>query len=165
MKFSKIFVAATVVFASSFAIAYPMVGDKVEYQGTVKKDPHPEQPINIKMEIKSFDAQKQEWIVQQDTTIGGQTYSETEDVDASDMFTPERVQYILTNCVARGGTLESVTVAAGAFDTCKMAKTTTEESKEIWIAAVPFGIVKMIEHDIEDGEHFSVELQSFTAAQ
>lgn len=78
---------------------------------------------------------------------------------------PERVQYILTNCVARGGTLESVTVAAGTFDASKMAKTAeTEESKEIWIADAAFGIVKMIEHDIEDGEHFSVELRA-TAVQ
>lgn len=165
MKFSKLFVAATVVFASSFAMAYPVIGDKVEYQGTIKKDPNPEKAINIKMEIKSFDAQKQEWIIQQDTTVDGRTYSETEDIDANDMFTPERVQYVLTNCAARGGVLESVTVPAGTFDSCKLTKANSEESKEVWIAAVPFGIVKMIDHDIEDGEHLAVELQSFTAAQ
>ena len=162
---SKVFVTAAVVFTSSLSLAYPAIGDKVEYQGIYKSGAQAEKPINIKMEIKSFDAAKQEWIVQQDTTADGHTKTEMEDIDADEMITSEQVSYILANCTASGGVAEKVTVPAGTFDTCHLAQSSTEETQDTWIANVPFGFVKVVQHDLEDNEVLSVELQSFTAAQ
>lgn len=165
MIFQKVILIGAVLMGSTAAFAYPVVGDKVEFSGTFKQDPGAEVPLNLKMEVLSFDGTEQEWIVREETTIDGKTKVSNEDIDAKDMFTPAKVQYVLTNCEARGGVIENVTVPAGTFSACHLVRADSEESKELWIGDVPFGVLKMISHDMEDGEHFAVELQSFTAAQ
>jgi hypothetical protein len=57
------------------------------------------------------------------------------------MLTEETAAMIVGACETQHiGTKEHVTVAAGAFDTCKV---TNDDGSLLWVAAVPFGIVKL----------------------
>ena len=49
---------------------------------------------------------------------------------------------VLANCVDQGGTLETITVPAGTFDTCKFILDDAKSKGAIWVGAVPFGWVK-----------------------
>ncbi|MNJ92555.1 hypothetical protein D3C87_102280 [compost metagenome] len=165
MRIHKFLMVAPVLMMSSMAFAYPMVGDTVEYKGTYKLDPNPETELVVKKEVVLYNELEKEWLVKVDKTMNGSTTTEVDDVDDEDMMTPEKVQKVLTECVAKGGTLEDLTVPAGTISTCHMKMTCEEDSKEVWIGDVPFGVVKMIKHDMEDGKHKMLELQSFTLGQ
>lgn len=166
MKISRLLMAAPLLMATSIAFAYPKVGDKAQYKGTLTQGTTPATELVVDKEVLLFNDLAKKWIVKVDETMNGSTKTELVDVDDAKMYTPAMYQQVMAQCVAKGGTVEAITTPAGNFNTChgKMMEP-DGDWKEAWIGDVPFGIVKMNKFDAEDNETISVELQSFTAAQ
>lgn len=165
MKLSNFFAMSVVTLASTVSLAYPMVGDKAEWEGTYTKDPDAAQTLVVKKEVTEHDDTDKEWMVKVDKIINGVTTTMMEDIDDDKMYSTEKWNEIMTNCEAKKGMLEDVTVPAGTFKTCHMKKTCDGHSWEVWWGDVPFGVVKGNWDDTEKGEHHAVELKTFTLGQ
>ena len=160
---TKSLLAAAVAFTASFAMAYPSVGDKVEWTGSIAYSNGTSVPVQITKEVVSYNDSTKKWTVKEDKTVGSVTETETE--EESNLFDSARYARIIIECIGKGGTLEDITVAGGTFSTCGYSVTDDDEVKQKWIGDVPFGLVKFIETDKEDGEVKSLELSSITLGQ
>ncbi len=79
-----------------------------------------------------------------------------EDVTAEELLNDEIISYLLANCSAQNGKLETVTVPAGTFNTCAISN----DNSTSWIGQVPFGMVQRTETTPE-GYVVNLKLQSF----
>jgi hypothetical protein len=156
----KTFLAGAVLFGASLAMAYPAVGDKVEWTGSVVSSNGTSVPVKITKEVLSYNDTTKKWTVKEDKIVGDKT--ETETKEKSWMFDSAKYAKLIAECVSKGGTLEDITVAGGTFSTCGYSKTDDDEVKQRWIGDVPWGIVKSIETDNDDGEVKTLELSSIT---
>lgn len=157
----KAFLFTLVQLGVSVALAYPMVGDKVEFKATKVEDQVTTE-MTGSLEVVGYDEATKKWSVKKTWVKDGVERSETK--ETMKMFTPEMAQQVLTNCVSKGGTLEDVTVVAGTYASCKMQKVEDDDTKTIWWADVPFGVVKMMETE-DDGDTKTAELTSVTLGQ
>lgn len=153
-------VAGLVFLASSFAMAYPMVGDKSEWTGTVV-GPNGTKEAKASMEVLSQDPTTMKWRVKSWMQVG--TWERCETRDKSRLYTPEKWADILANCESKGGVIGEITVPAGTFNTCMMTKMDRDqdESMVVYWGDVPFGVVKVVKTD--DGKVKTMELSSVTA--
>jgi hypothetical protein len=71
----------------------------------------------------------------------------------------------MTNCVAKGGMMEDVTVPAGTYNTCHMMMTEIGVTTNLWWGDVPFGVVKKMMANTAEGKTSTWELNSVTAGQ
>lgn len=156
----KNFLVGAILFGASISMAYPAVGDKAEWLGMIAYSNGTSVPVKITKEVLSYNDTTKKWTVKEDKIVGDKVESETE--EESWMFDSAKYAKIIAECTTRGGTLEDVTVAAGTFATCSLTKTDDDETKQKWIGDVPWGIVKAIETDTEDGEVKTLELSSIT---
>ena len=167
MKLVSLFAAGAMTLASTIAMAYPAVGDKTGYTGTKVEGTETKTWTATKEVIAWVDANKL-WIVKTDVMKNGKTKTHIDGVAEADMWTADKWTDVSTNCVAKGGVMEDVTVPAGTFNTCKMTKTDKDgETKEFWWGDVPCGLVKMMKTEMDDGktETYTVELTSVTLGQ
>ncbi|KYG67341.1 hypothetical protein AZI86_10115 [Bdellovibrio bacteriovorus] len=163
MKKSALVLGALLMMAGGYAAAYPEVGDEGKWAGTYKEGTNPEKTVELTAKVISHDVADQEWDIQMDWTMDGQTKSEVEDIDEDKMWSEAMWTKVQSECVAKGGTLEDVTVPAGTFASCHMTKTWGPKTMEVWLAGVPFGIVKANKMDSVKMKELKMELQSFTA--
>ncbi|MEN0060420.1 MAG: hypothetical protein AAGB31_16385 [Bdellovibrio sp.] len=163
MKVLNYSTMGAVFFASLIASAYPAVGDKVEYAGTWMKDPETTVNVSLVQEVVEYQEEEDEFIIKIDKTVDGETKTENKDVDADEMYTPEKWQEIKAACEEKGGALEEVSVPAGAFETCHMKKSRHGKTKEVWLGDVPFGLVKAVFSKDVGVIVKSIELQSVSA--
>lgn len=159
----KSFLAGAVLFGASLSMAYPAVGDKVEWTGSIAYSNGTSVPVKITKEVLSYNDTTKKWTVKEDKTVGSKT--ETDIDDESWMFDSAKYARVIAECVSRNGVLEDVTVPGGTFSTCGYTKTDDDETKTKWIGDVPWGIVKSIETDTEDGEVETLELSSIILGQ
>ena len=166
MKKSALVLGALVMMAGGYAVAYPEVGDEAKWAGTHKEGADPEKTVELMAKVISWDAADKEWDVQMDWTMDGKTESKVEDIDADKMWSGAMWTKVQAECVAKGGTLEDVTVPAGTFASCHMTKTCGTKTMEVWLADAPFGIVKANKMDTDPThmKEVKLEMQSFTAA-
>ncbi|AHZ85466.1 hypothetical protein [Bdellovibrio bacteriovorus] len=160
--------AGIVFLAANYAIAYPMVGDKVEWTGTVVGTDGTSMDAKGSKEILEQDPTTMKWLVKSWYMVGKWEKMETK--YTKKMYTPEKWAMISTHCVAHGGVLEDVTVPAGTYSTCKMTKTHDLMDKDdddgtttMWWGDVPFGVVKVM-HTGEKGTK-TFELSTVTLGQ
>ncbi|MNT03135.1 hypothetical protein D3C72_1376550 [compost metagenome] len=165
MKILSIFASGSLVLASTVAMAYPAVGDKTGYNGSCMKGTETKTWTSTKEVIAWVDASKL-WIVKTDVMKNGKTKTDIDGVSEADMWTADKWTDISTNCVAKGGVMEDVTVVAGTFNTCHMTKTDGDgDMKHVWWGDVPGGIVKKVKMDVEDNKTTTIELNSVTLGQ
>ena len=127
----------------------PKAGDVVNYSGQVGGQTQTEQYSN-----SGYDDQSQTWAIFHD--IRGPSPDMGYDNVAS-VWSSAAFNDLITNCVAKNGQLQTVTVVAGTFQTCMF----DDGTKQIWYGEVPiFGSVKIA---YKDGS-YSSELQSYTWA-
>ena len=153
------FLSAVVFFAGVAAQAMPAIGDKSSLTMTVSNGTQ-SVTYGYEMSLTGFDAALSQYTRHTVQSYNGQSQERDDAVAATDLLDDARLQAILTNCDAGGGTTESVTVPAGTFSTCKIV---TEDGSEYWIGNVPFGIVKMAQ--AANGYTLSAELQSYVFGQ
>lgn len=163
MNIKSILTMAAVTLFSLGAYAYPEIGTRAEYTGTVTLADGSSLPYAKSLEVTAFDETLKEWVITEEVSIDQTKSTDTDDADEKDLFTPDMYKMIAQSCLTAGGVLEKITVAAGEFDTCKMTSTymdeDVQESTEVWWGDVPFGIVKKISHD--DGQVISYELSAY----
>jgi hypothetical protein len=159
----SLFVSAAALLVSVSAFAMPKIGDQalfnLEYteQGAVTAG-------TIENSITAFDAATNKYTVHSIVTMNKQ--SQTQDEATDQLMDDASIKYILDNCAAQNGKMESVTVPAGTFDTCALPLSPEEgRSGTVWAAVgVSFGIVKFDETKA-DGTHTVLQLQSFRLGQ
>lgn len=166
---SRNIIAGFVFLASSYAMAYPMVGDKVEWMGTVVKTGGATMEVSGSKEVLSQDPTTMKWLVKSWWKSG--TWEKCETKEVMNMYSSTRWQEILATCVAKGGVIEDVTVTAGTYNTCKMTKVSTggghghDRTDVMWWGDVPFGMVKMMSTDGTTGTVKTMEMKTVTLGQ
>ncbi len=131
----------TLLFAASFADAYPEVGDRVEWVGSIDNQDGKAIQIKVTKEVLSRDEKSKSWSVKKVIQFGDETTEEINDV--KNLYAPEQFKQTLESCEKSGGKLEEVTVPAGTYATCKIT-TVTDEGRvdDRWWGDVPFGLVR-----------------------
>ncbi|WP_253721008.1 DUF333 domain-containing protein [Bdellovibrio bacteriovorus] len=165
MKLYKLFSALVVSSFSLQAWAYPSVGDKVQWTGTVQQRDGTQKSVRIVKEVVKFDKDTKKWTVKYEATMGNDVVSEH--LEVTDLYSPERFKQILANCVTNGGILEKVEAPpAGTYDTCKMTTKNADGSiVEKWWGNIPFGVVSKSTKAVVKGKKLAdiPDLQSIVA--
>nr|WP_295902440.1 hypothetical protein [uncultured Bdellovibrio sp.] len=122
------------------AFAYPNVGDKVQWTGTVKQPDGSLMEVKIIKEVTSFNKKENKWTVKYEATMGSETSTQLIQVD--NLYSPDRYKEMMANCMLQGGTVEKISTPAGNYDTCKMTTVASDGSTvEKWWGNIPFGVV------------------------
>jgi hypothetical protein len=151
MKLAALSFLLATSFASSSALASPAVGDYAKYAGKMG-----ETAFTQEVTLTGFDAAANTFEQKTVNTWAGeepQTLISSE--DAANLPTEAQIEETLAKCAELGGTPESVQVAAGAFDTCKLPQ--NDGHDWTWVGKVPFGVVKA-DFSQEDGSRWVYEL-------
>lgn len=158
--FSKV-IAAGLLLTSSFAFAYPNVGDKVTWKGSEDMLDGTSTPVSATKEVTAWDMTAHKWTVKFDMTKGDQTTSE--EIMTSCLWSPDEWQMVQSKCQEKGGTLEDVAVATGTYPTCRMT-VTADDGRVIktWMGDVPFGLVKKEVTNVTTGTKTTMALDSIT---
>lgn len=131
----KLLIALSFSVFSSTLFAMPAVGDMAVYK--VHANGY---EITQKIELVSYNPADKTYAQKETMSVFGQESVQVKNVPADGFLTDAVIAQVLTYCQSSeiGGTLETVTVAAGTFQSCAI---TSEEGRSN-IAAVPFGVVK-----------------------
>jgi hypothetical protein len=139
------------------AFAGPKVGDQALLEG-VYTAPGISTEVSIEKKISAYDANTDVFTVDATQRVASDVQTASENVASADMMSDELATQILEACSAGIGDIQEIKVKAGSFRTCHVV---TEETTEIWIAPVPFGLVKVVSKT-DAGETTNLELSSFT---
>ncbi|MFS4458503.1 hypothetical protein [Bdellovibrio sp. HCB2-146] len=163
----KNFLLGAILLGAIQAWAYPKVGDKAEWAGTIVSGDGTSVAVKVTKEVMSFNETTKKWTVKEEKTIGDKMETETNEV--SRLYSSEDYTKVIAMCESKGGKLESITVPAGTYNTCSYTKSDKgkddDETVTKWIGDVPFAIVKKVKDDKEDKEVTTLELQSVTLGQ
>jgi hypothetical protein len=163
MKTILVLVSAFAMTASAFAM--PNVGDEAMYAASMTQNGQT-QTGTVDFKLMSNDASTNSWSEQITTTVGGQSTVQTNTVTGDELVNDGQVQGILANCAAANGTLQTITVPAGTFNTCELSANDAASGTtgNVWIGEASFGI---IQEDMmsADGKHSVMQLQSQEAGQ
>jgi hypothetical protein len=129
----KSFITLSFALFSSALLAMPSVGDMATYK--VRTNGY---EGTLKIELTSFDASTNSFTKKETTSFMGQETSEVETVNASELQSESQLQMALAYCSNMGGTLETVSVPAGNFQTCALQNAEGKAN----IGVVPFALVK-----------------------
>ncbi len=133
--------AGFIFLAAATAMAYPTVGDKVEWTGTIENSSGTPTQVKVVKEVLSHDTVTGKWTIKKDVTVDSQTTSETKLEDS--LYSPEQYQQTIATCEANSGKLEEITVPAGTFKACLLTTVTPDGTvDEKWWGDVPFGVVR-----------------------
>lgn len=133
--------AGFIFFLACSAFAYPTVGDKVEWTGTIENSSGTATQVKVVKEVLSHDTITGKWTIKKDVTVDSQTTSETKVEDS--LYSPEQYQQTIASCEANGGKLEEITVPAGTFKACMLTTVSPDGTvDEKWWGDVPFGVVR-----------------------
>lgn len=162
MSFYRIFsffsVLALTLVSSAFAA--PKVGDSATLSGTVVGN-GVNAPVITNQKITGYNVNTDVYTIVRSQTVAGQSQSTEIQVAAGDLLSEETAVMIVMACESQGiGTKEYIKVASGEFDSCRVVG---DNGSMIWVASVPFGIVK-IETQISIGK-VSVGMSSFSRGQ
>lgn len=153
-------VLATLVFLFTGTVfAYPAVGDRVEWTGTIDKLDGTSTPIKVVKEILSQNSDSKKWTVKKDVTLGDERMTETTEQEA--IYSPEQFKKTLETCEASGGKIEETTVPAGTYKTC-MLITVSEDGRvdQKWWGDVPFGVVRKNTSENKNANNAKLDLNS-----
>lgn len=162
----KLFVSMVAFFAAASAFATPAVGDhslfnlKIEQNGAA---------ITGSYEVALTDVDATGGFKMQTTlTLEGQEPNISESViEKKNFLTDAQIADALANCQTYGGTLETYTAPSFTTSTCKLPQTNEQgqQTGEVYVAAVPFGIAKQVEVELSSGRTTTLELQKFSAGK
>lgn len=123
------------------ALGAPAVGDKMHQVGQATVNGQTV-GVTFDKEVISFDPNLQQFTIRSTTTVtGGQPSISNSTINATDMFSHEKIQGLLANCAAYGGARAMITIATQTFDTCALPFTSSGCQGTIWIGDVPFAEV------------------------
>jgi len=133
---------ATVLMSSMAVAAMPTIGDYAQYEVTVTQG-EAQSAMTFEQEITAFNQASNSYSVKSTVTSNGQVQTQLRNVESNSLFTTELVTQALANCTQAGGQSESVTTAAGTFDTCALPLTASNGvTGKINVGLVAFGVVR-----------------------
>ncbi len=156
----KLFLASAALLLSVVAQASPKVGDYSEFQLTVSQGAQ----SMVGSYIMAVISESGDSVVVT-TTIhfdGQPDQFQQDQMKKTDLLSDQTISDVLTNCAAYGGSAEQLSTTNGPIATCKMAMQGQDPANpgQMWIGAVPFGIVKQIQSTPE-GQTFTLDLKKF----
>jgi putative hemolysin len=158
----KVVLSLAVLAFSAMASAYPALKDKAVYNGTFQGGGGGGMSFTQTLEIVNALNNNTQFVVRQTLNLpNGQTQSQDNTFNASDLLDKAMVGQILAQCTQAGGALEALTVPAGSFQTCALPQ---ERGGKVWVGDAAFGIIKQIQID-EEENIITVELASFVNGQ
>lgn len=132
--------ASTSLLLSVSAFSAPKVGDQAYMEGTLLSNGATTK-VTTTQTILAFAPNTGVYTVRQIETVGGKSETKDENVSADDLMSEETAAQIVGACESSGiGTLEKIQVKAGTFNTCKLK---ADNGSALWVAVVPFGIVRL----------------------
>lgn len=153
MKLFFLLVGSFLVSTSLFAA--PKVGDTTYMEGSISGG-GASTKVTTMQTVISYAANTDVFTVRQLQTMGNESKSEEVNVSADDLLNEETAGQIVAYCESNGiGVKEKVVVKAGKFNACKVEG---DAGSLLWIAAVPFGIVRFqipVETGLMDLQLFS----------
>ena len=155
----KIAIALSTLAFASIASAYPSVKDKANFNGVYAGGAGGHINYIQSMEVTAYNDSTKEYTLHAIVTVANkEPNTQDQQVTADKMPSSEMIKDILAKCAEYGGTPETLTVAAGTFQTCSSVQ---ERGGKVYLADVPFGIVKQVAID-EDGNINTLELASYS---
>lgn len=144
------------------SFAYPNVGDKVKWEGSINLIDGSITPVQITKEVLKFDSETKKWTVKFQVSVAKETSTEITEVE--DLFSPDKYKELISNCSSKGGVLQNFTAPAGTYETCKMTTTTSDGVViEKWWGNIPFGIVSKATKDSRNIKANKPDLRSVIA--
>lgn len=149
------------VFYAPAGLAYPTLNDYASYSGKIKTPAGTLDAIKQEVQITEFDAKRDSFKQVVVLTMNGQTQKDEVWTNKKDLVSAKDVQDILTNCAQNQGTIETVQVAAGTFNSCALAHQEGDVMTKTWVADVPFGVVKGFYQSVDGSNRTEYELDKF----
>lgn len=129
-----------ILFFSISVQAYPNIGDKVQWTGTLTQQDGKSLPVRITKEIIQHDEPTNKWKIKYEVSLG--LTSATKIIDEELQFNQNTLKEILKTCVEKGGQREEVSTSAGKYQTCRLKEKTPDGFViEKWWGDIPFGVV------------------------
>lgn len=125
---------------TSLAQAYPHIGDKVQWTGSLQLKTGTIAPVHITKEVVGFNGTSKKWRVKYVAAVGDKIT--TEFIETADLYTPDKHKKTISACTDQGGVLEDVSTSIGKYRTCKLTtKLSSGMVIDKWWGDIPFGIV------------------------
>lgn len=140
MKTLLVILSALITFS---AYSAPRVGDMISMTGTFTPVSGPQQSLESQQIILAYDSGSDRFTIQQTVTVNGVPTVTSDSIPSANIFAEERGAQVVAQCLQLGGLLETLSLPAGIFPTCRMQN----GSAALWIAQVPFGAVKIHSED------------------
>ncbi|MEO6459962.1 MAG: hypothetical protein ABIO95_05905 [Bdellovibrionota bacterium] len=145
---------------SATAMAYPAIGDRVEYVGHFS-DNRFTRPLTQTTEIVGFVKDRDLYMIRESQELGSETRRSIREAPTKEVMTPQDIAHMISNCEEIGGTSELVIAEAGTFDTCARTKEFNDGSfTKTWYGDVPFGVVR--QHWQKFRKSYDITLESYT---
>lgn len=158
----KAFAFALTFLASVSAFAYPAVGDKASFTGSMRTPQGQSVAIAADVGLVKFNKSADTFTRYARIAIGTDVQEGNEEVAAADLLSKDLVLQLIQSCASQGGRNETITVPAGSFATCAFPVEDQQATGTLWIADVPFGLAKQISVDKQNGVTSTLELRAFT---
>jgi hypothetical protein len=159
----KLLVQSTLaIFGLMFALqanATPSVGDKAVFAVNMKMG-NQSMDGHVTFELTGYDKATDVWQQQTTMDFNGQTQVQKSTPAGKDLLTDAIIADVLSNCAAKGGTVDSVTAPAGTFQACAVPITNDQGTGTVWVSQVPFGYSKWVANR-KDGLVITALLESF----
>ncbi|WII71657.1 hypothetical protein QJS83_14405 [Bdellovibrio sp. 22V] len=160
--FSRMMIFSFSILFGSTVLAYPNVGDKVSWTGSINQADGTVVPVKITKEVIDYNKSTKKWSVKYEATMGKETSTQLLDVD--NLYSKERYKEIISKCESQGGKIEVITTDPGIYETCKMTIVTPEGVVvEKWWGNIPFGVVSKNTRNEKPSKYEKPDLDSIIA--
>jgi hypothetical protein len=156
------FVVLTLTFAGMAAEATPAVGEKSVFAVNLAKGQQTADGT-MTLELTAFDAGTDTWTMVTTTMFNGHEEKKTTPTKTADLIGDAMIDQVLGNCVASGGTVDTVVSPVGNIPACALPINDNESTGTLWVSKVPFGYSKWTTRR-SDGMTVTGVLQSYSPA-
>jgi hypothetical protein len=119
-------------------------------------------PLSVELRVLALDETKNFFLKRTLTSFGGQLDTREEWLTGDSITTSAKGAEIITLCSIHGGRLELIAVPAGRFQSCHVESQDETTYSEVWVGAVPFGIVRSISRAKDGSVMTDLVLQAYS---
>lgn len=119
-------------------------------------------PLSVELRVLALDETKNFFLKRTLTSFGGRLDTREEWLTGDGITTSAKGAEIITMCSLHGGRLELITVPAGRFQSCHVESQDEATYSEVWVGAVPFGIVRSVSRAKDGSVMTDLVLQAYS---
>ena len=162
----RLFLPACALFLAAPAFAMPSIGDLAFFDATIQFPGETPQNFSLTQELLQQDPWGNDLERVTENFPGNPPLVEDNWINSANLNSDATVNDDLANCARRNGSLQTLTVPAGTFSTCKMNYSGSDANGNavtgtVWVGKVPFGFVKANTVRQDDGQETYLSLRSF----